>query len=148
MEGLQICNAMNKTSELYQRRLQQMIRMTVRTTIAEFMESSSTTNNKATGGVTGMAYPAFYNCLQLLIEEIQSILAKAHRVDEFCESEDIFGEDGREKRWTKEAVAQGSELATRSIAELLRLRREATLQQSKSARRARVPKRSSSSRKS
>ena len=125
MEGLQICNAINKTSELYQRRLQQMIRMTVRTTIAEFMESSSTTNNRTTGGVTGMAYPAFYNCLQLLIEEIQSILTMAHRVDEFCESENIFGEDGQEQRWTKEVVAQGSELATRSIAELLRLRREA-----------------------
>ena len=125
MEGLQICNAINKTSELYQRRLQQMIRMTVRTTIAEFMESSSTGNNKTTGGVTGMTYPAFYNCLQLLIEEIQSILTMAHRVDEFCESENIFGEDDQEKRWTKEAVAQGSELATRSIAELLRLRREA-----------------------
>ena len=125
MEGLQICNAMNKTSELYQRRLQQMIRMTVRTTIAEFMESSSATNNKATGGVTGMTYPAFYNCLQLLIEEIQNILMTAHRVDEFCESENIFGDDGQEQRWTKQAVVQGSELATRSIAELLRLRREA-----------------------
>ena len=125
MEGLQICNAMNKTSELYQRRLQQMIRMTVRTTIAEFMESSSANNNKATGGVTGMTYPAFYNCLQLLIEEIQNILMTAHKVDEFCESENIFGDDGQEQRWTKQAVVQGSELATRSIAELLRLRREA-----------------------
>ncbi len=124
MEGLQICNAMNKTSELYQRRLQQMIRMTVRTTIAEFMESSSGNNNRATGGVTGMTYPAFYNCLQLLIEEIQSILTMAHKVDEFCESEDIFGETEMQ-RWTKEAVVQGSELATKMIAELLRLRREA-----------------------
>ncbi len=126
MEGLQICNAMNKTSELYQRRLQQMIRMTVRTTIAEFMESSSSNNNnnRATGGVTGMTYPAFYNCLQLLIEEIQSILSMAHRVDEFCETEHIFGET-EEPRWTKEAVVLGSELATKMIAEILRLRREA-----------------------
>ena len=72
-----------------------------------------------------MTYPAFYNCLQLLIEEIQNILMTAHRVDEFCESENIFGDDGQEQRWTKQAVVQGSELATRSIAELLRLRREA-----------------------
>jgi hypothetical protein len=127
VEGLQICNAIQKTSELYQRRLQQMIRMTVRTTIAEFMESSLTTNNRATGGVTGMTYPAFYNCLQLLIEEIQSILTMAHRVDNFCASENIFGEESpdTQQRWTKEAVAQGSELATKSIAELLRLRKEA-----------------------
>lgn len=128
VEALQICNAIQKTSELYQRRLQQMIRMTVRTTIAEFMESSSTTNNRATGGVTGMTYPAFYSCLQLLIEEIQSILTMAHRVDDFCESGKIFGEelpDSKQQRWTKEAVAQGSELATKSIAELLRLRKEA-----------------------
>ena len=129
VEGLQLCNAIQKTSELYQRRLQQMIRMTVRTTIAEFMESSSTTNNRATGGVTGMTYPAFYNCLQLLIEEIQSILTMAHRVDEFCASENIFGEESpdtqQQQRWTQQAVAQGSELATKSIAELLRLRKEA-----------------------
>ena len=127
VEGLQLCNALDKTSELYQRRLQQMIRMTVRTTIAEFMESSSTTNNRATGGVTGMSYPAFYNCLQLLIEEIQSIMTMANRVDEYCASEKIFGEqsDCQQQRWTKEAVTQGSELATKQIAELLRLRKEA-----------------------
>ncbi|VEU35769.1 unnamed protein product [Pseudo-nitzschia multistriata] len=132
-EALQICGAVHKTSELYQRRLQQMIRMTVRTTIAEFMESSSSSvgSNKSSGGVTGMTYPAFYNCLQLLIEEIKSILVMAHRVDEFCASEAIFGEisspgnlNGSE-RWTKEAVVQAAELATNSIAELLRLRKEA-----------------------
>jgi vacuolar protein sorting-associated protein 54 len=138
VEGLQICHAIPKTSELYNRRLQQMIRMTVRTTIAEFMESSSSSaNNRATGGVTGMAYPAFYNCLQLLIEEIQTILTMAHRVDEFCASENVFADESspdggeeqklqqQQQRWTKSAVAQGSELATKSIAELLRLRKEA-----------------------
>jgi len=79
-----------------------------------------------------MTYPAFYNCLQLLIEEIQSILSMAHRVDEFCASEGIFGQGSssdndnpRQQRWTKEAVAQGADLATKSIAELLRLRKEA-----------------------
>lgn len=87
-----------------------------------------------------MTYPAFYNCLQLLIEEIQSILSMAHRVDEFCASEGIFGEGSsssnshdndndanprQKQRWTKEAVAQGADLATKSIAELLRLRKEA-----------------------
>ena len=98
----------------------------VRTTIAEFMESSSTTNNRATGGVTGMSYPAFYNCLQLLIEEIQSIMTMANRVDEYYASEKIFGEQSdNQQRWTKEAVTQGSELATKQIAELLRLRKEA-----------------------
>ena len=56
----------------------------------------------------------------------------AHRVDEFCASEAIFGEQPldnqqqqQQQRWTKEAVAQGSDLATKSIAELLRLRKEA-----------------------
>merc|ERR1719491_310039 len=118
---------MNKTSELYQRRLQQMIRMTVRTTIAEFVESNK---SGGSGGVTGMTYPAFYNCLKLLIEEIESILKMAYRVDEFCSSEGIFEEtsDLQHKqqhiRWTKDAVSQGSDLATKSIAELLRLRKE------------------------
>jgi hypothetical protein len=85
-----------------------MIRMTVRTTIAEFVESNK---SGGSGGVTGMTYPAFYNCLQLLIEEIESILKMAYRVDEFCSSEGIFEEESgnqqqQQQRWTKEAVDQ------------------------------------------
>jgi vacuolar protein sorting-associated protein 54 len=124
VQAIQLCQAMEKTSELYQRRLQQMIRMTVRTTIAEFVESSG---SGGSGGVTGMTYPAFYNCLQLLIEEIQSILRMAFEVDEFCVAERILegsSEEGVQRRWTGEAVSHGADLATKSLAELLRLRKE------------------------
>ena len=127
LEALRICDAMDKTSELYSRRLQQMIRMTVRTTIAEFVESNK---SGGSGGVTGMTYSGFYNCLQMLIEEIESILKVAYRVDEFCSTggilEDLSGDlkQQQKARWTKEVVAQGSDLATKSIAELLRLRKE------------------------
>lgn len=142
VHALQLCHALGKTSELYQRRLQQTIRMTVRTTIAEFVESSGAGGASASsssssglassggGGVTGMSYPAFYSCLQLLIEEMQSILRMAHTVDGFCHAESIFVEERKEpqqeqqQRWTNEALTQGAELATKSIAELLRLRKE------------------------
>ncbi|KAG7353112.1 Vps54 vacuolar sorting complex protein [Nitzschia inconspicua] len=120
--ALQLCQALEKAAELYQRRLQQTIRMTVRTTIAEFVESSG---SGGSGGVTSMSYDAFYNCLQLLIEEIQSILRMGFRVDEFCVAEKFFSSySEEEKRWTKDAVAQGADLAAKSIAELLRLRKE------------------------
>jgi hypothetical protein len=46
-------------------------------------------------------------------------------VDEFCVTEKIlFLSQEEDNRWTKVAVAQGAELATKSIAELLRLRKE------------------------
>jgi hypothetical protein len=122
VQALELCQALDKVAELYQRRLQQTIRMTVRTTIAEFVESSG---SGGSGGVTNMTYPAFCNCLQLLIEEIQTILKMGFRVDEFCVTEKIlFLSQEEDNRWTKVAVAQGAELATKSIAELLRLRKE------------------------
>jgi hypothetical protein len=122
VRALELCQALEKTAELYQRRLQQTIRMTVRTTIAEFVESSGAAGS---GGVTSMSYPAFYSCLQLLIEEIESILKTGSHVDEFCAAEEIFGSiPEQDKRWTEEAVSQGADLATKSIAELLRLRKE------------------------
>lgn len=137
IEALQLCRAMFKTSELYQRRLQQLIRMTVRTTIAEFVETSN--GGSGGGGVTGMSYPAFFSCLQMLMDEIQSILRMAHQVDEVCEAEKLLRDrcENMAKRdqqqsaqqevqqWTKVAVHQSAELATKSIAELLRLRKEA-----------------------
>eukprot|EP00980_Cylindrotheca_fusiformis_P001466 scaffold345_cov134-Cylindrotheca_fusiformis.AAC.77 len=117
--ALNLCHAMQKTGEVYQRRLQQTIRMTVRTTIAEFVESSGTGGS----GVTGMANPAFYDCLQLLIEEILSVLKTAQNVDNFSLERNLF--EGSPSRWTNEALLSGADLAAKSIAEILRLRKEA-----------------------
>jgi vacuolar protein sorting-associated protein 54 len=140
IEALQLCQALSKTSELYQRRLQQLVRMTVRTTIAEFVEPSTSNGGSTGGGVTGMTYPAFYSCLQMLIEELQSITTMAHNVDHFCEVENLFsshdsqssgqgqqlnGGNQGQTRWTQVALNQAAELSTKSIAELLRLRKEA-----------------------
>jgi vacuolar protein sorting-associated protein 54 len=122
VEALNLCQAMSNTGEVYTRRLQQTIRMTVRTTIAEFVESSSS-NGKGGSGVTGMSYEAFYDCLQLLMEELLTVLNTAQNVDVFCVAEDIFSEG--QSRWTNETVITGADLAAKSIAELLRLRKEA-----------------------
>eukprot|EP00934_Nitzschia_sp_Nitz4_P000952 Nitzschia sp. Nitz4//scaffold12_size214221//178747//182011//NITZ4_001528-RA/size214221-augustus-gene-0.36-mRNA-1//-1//CDS//3329535104//952//frame0 len=119
VDALNLCDALPKAGELYQRRVQETVRMTVRTTIAEFVESSRSSGS----GVTGMTYSDFFNCLELLMEELQTVLVMAQRVDEFCEMEKLFGDSP--KRWTKEALASGADLASKSIAELLRLRKEA-----------------------
>lgn len=132
VEALTLCKAMEKTGQIYERRLQQTIRMTVRTTIAEFVESSDSTKSGGSG-VTGMTYPDFYECLQLLIEEIMTILKMARRVDEFCKEEVIFDSDESKdndeeissSRWTQDAIVAAADLAAQSIAELLRLRKEA-----------------------
>ena len=134
VQALNVCEALDKTGELYIRRLQQLVRMTVRTTISEFVE-------QATGGVTGMSQDAFGGCLDMLLEELLTLLKTAETVDAFCEKKGILSEtaiNGKipsengasdEKngstRWTKRAVASGAELASKSVAELLRLRKEA-----------------------
>ena len=119
VQALLLCQALDKAGELYNRRLQQTIRMTVRTTIAEFVESSGSSGS----GVTGMTYPDFFNCLEMLIEELQSILQMARQVDEFASEAAIFPDP--QKRWTKTVMVSGADLAAKSIAELLRLRKEA-----------------------
>ncbi|CAJ1957418.1 unnamed protein product [Cylindrotheca closterium] len=119
VKALKLCKAMSTTGDIYQRRLQQTIRMTVRTTIAEFVESTGAGGS----GVTGMTYPVFYDCLELLIEEIQAVLRTARSVDQFFSTEGIFEDE--EKRWTSDALTTGADLAAKSIAELLRLRKEA-----------------------
>lgn len=136
VEALNLCKAMDRTGQIYERRLQQTIRMTVRTTIAEFVESSSSSTAKTGGsGVTGMTYPDFYDCLQLLIEELVTVLKMAKRVDEFCIEEGIFDDNNINNnddnasssrlRWTQDAMVGAADLAAKSIAELLRLRKEA-----------------------
>lgn len=120
LQALNLCHALNKTGDLYNRRLQQTIRMTVRTTIAEFVESSGTA---AGSGVTGMSYQDFFSCMELLMEELQSVLHMARQVDQFAQTDAIFPQP--DKRWTNDALVVGADLATKSIAELLRLRKEA-----------------------
>lgn len=117
--ALGVCNALTKAGDLYHRRLQQTIRMTVRTTIAEFVESSG----GGSSGVTGMNYQDFYSCLELLIEELHSILQTARQVDVFAETDGLFSVG--DSMWTTEALGLGANLAAKSVAELLRLRKEA-----------------------
>jgi hypothetical protein len=76
-----------------------------------------------------MKYPAFYNCLQLLIEELKYVLKMARAVDAFCLAESIFPD--LEKRWTNEVMTIAADLAIKMIAELLRLRKEAHSEQMK-----------------
>ena len=118
-QALAVCQALTKAGELYHRRLNQTIRMTVRTTIAEFVESSG----GGTLGVTGMAYQDFFSCLELLMEELHTILQMTREVDAFAAAEALFPKE--EGRWTMTAMVSGADLAAKSISELLRLRKEA-----------------------
>jgi len=119
IQALTVCQALNKVGDLYNRRLQQTVRMTVRTTIAEFVESSG----GGSLGVTGMSYQDFSSCLDLLMEELHTILQMSRDVDMFAKNEALFPDV--EQRWTLTSMASGADLAAKSIAELLRLRKEA-----------------------
>ena len=118
-QALAACKALTKAGELYHRRLQQTIRMTVRTTIAEFVESSG----GGSLGVTGMTYQDFFSCLELLMDELNTILQMTREVDAFATADPLFL--NTEGRWTMTAMVSGADLAAKSIAELLRLRKEA-----------------------
>ena len=135
IESLQLCGALPATGQLYIRRLHQVIRMTVRTTIAEFVDQ---------GGVNGMSYAAFSSCLAMLFDELQESLHTAEAIDQFCVEHEIFqpelkgaeasdrnllveeaSNENQSSRWSREALTSSAELASKSVAELLRLRKEA-----------------------
>ena len=142
--ALQKCQALAKTRDTYGTRLQEVIRMTVRTTVGEFATDGDDTGTRATpisSGATAMSLDRFLDCLDMLFEQLLSMLTSAKGVDGFCVEERFHfrdGEDGEnqvpanaeeESRVTNgpmaSVVASAAELSSKSISELLRLRKEA-----------------------
>mmetsp|Transcript_28627 Transcript_28627/g.80727 ORF Transcript_28627/g.80727 Transcript_28627/m.80727 type:complete len:1220 (+) Transcript_28627:235-3894(+) len=149
MEALKMCDSLESAGQIYLKRINQTLRMTVRTTIAEFVDSNKNDSKNGGSGVTGMTYTSFSKCLDLLLEELLGILLTAHSVDTFCVTQNIFNasstteaavqtsdtsndgkgkENGKSKapvRWTFDAVSTSVEQASEDIAKILRLRKEA-----------------------
>lgn len=111
--------------------------------------NSHSNSNVVTAGVTSMAFPQFLNCLEILFEQILCVLRGAVRVDSFLKEEglalqhsqslspastDASNDKDHQNNHQKDdvvtvitasaAVSQASELAHKSISELLRLRKE------------------------
>jgi len=114
--GLQLCNALSSTGILYGNRLNDVIRMTVRTTVGEFAEEKdASTTVKA--GVTSMTLERFLDCLDMLLfEQLTALLKASVGVKDFLAQEGIFME---------QVVTSAAELSSKSVSELLRLRKDA-----------------------
>jgi vacuolar protein sorting-associated protein 54 len=146
--ALKSCRGLVKTREAYSSRLQDMIRMTVRTTVGEFASDVASDATSAMAsvsiGATAMSLTRFLDCLDMLFEQLLGLLTSAAGVDEFCSKENFFFGDDDENDTQQQdkkksaqpsgsapaspmrvVVAAAAELSSKSVSELLRLRKEA-----------------------
>ena len=129
------CHGLRKTIHAYNTRLQDVMRLTVRTVVAEFADSAPT-------GATGMTHERFLDCLDMTMEQLLALLSSAAAVEAFCVNEGFSFQDDTSDDATKPigisfdpatsrvspmaAVVTGAaELSSKSISELLRLRKDA-----------------------
>jgi vacuolar protein sorting-associated protein 54 len=120
VRGLELCRTLPATGTLYGNRLNDVIRMTVRTTVGEFAEEADAT---VKAGVTSMTLERFMDCLDMLFEQLIAMLKASAGVCEFCLEEGIIMDN--ENDFAAQAVMSAAELSSKSISELLRLRKDA-----------------------
>jgi vacuolar protein sorting-associated protein 54 len=141
--ALQKCHGL-ATRKAYGNRLQDTIRMTVRTTVGELASDSGAESSSTgplvsiTAGATSMSLERFLDCLDMLFEQLLALLTSAAGVDEFCvakgfsfQDKETGEENGARGDGPSSAtpmaavVAAAVELSSKSISELLRLRKDA-----------------------
>ena len=147
VRALTECKALDATREAYSNRLQDVIRMTVRTTVGEFAAEDGG-SSVLSRSATAMSLERFLDCLDMLFEQLLALLQSANGVDQFCANAGYFvvEQDQQQQQEEEEEGAEPSrpmgtvmiaaaDLSSKSVSELLRLRKEAhslvTLQQMK-----------------
>ncbi|GKY92247.1 hypothetical protein MPSEU_000195900 [Mayamaea pseudoterrestris] len=135
--SLEKCNGLPQLRASYASRLEDIIRMTVRTTVGEFAAES---DGSSSVGATGMSLERFLDCLDMLFESILTLLNAASGVNDFCMTEGyIFAESENKSNDNGKTIdtsavpsgpmvpvlASAAELASKSISELVRMRKEA-----------------------
>jgi vacuolar protein sorting-associated protein 54 len=166
--ALKKCGKLSTMAEIYKEKLSETIRVTVVTTISEcavdaakgdvlITSSSATivaipekgmkddapindiTKPSIIDGVTSMSFDQFMECLDMIYENILSLLKSAASVNKFCLEEGIsFKDDGATDERNNgdistgrnstsshpSALSSGADISHRSISELLRLRKD------------------------
>lgn len=147
--ALKTCNALSNSKEVYSTRLQDVIRMTVRTTVGEFASdvAPAGTVQSVAMGASSMTLNRFLDCLDMLFEQLLALVTSISSVNDFFVAENLqFDDEGThemdgngELRGTAldlsnapipatplaTVVATASELSSKLISELLRLRKDA-----------------------
>jgi len=158
LESLRLCGQLSGAGVAYQKKLCELISVTVKAIVTECVAdaagSSGGTGNDANApakgtmtGVATMSLDQFFDCINMLFEQILGLLWGAVAVNKFCIDEGIFlpdagsskengfspinemGFEGESSHLapsaTAAALAAGADLSEKSVSELLRLRKEA-----------------------
>jgi len=154
------CRKLSMIADIYREKLCETIRVTIRTTVSECASDAAKDStllptaaativsipekdnanfgkNEAKSsiieGVTSMSFTQFMECLDLIYENVLSLLKSASGVNKFCleegisfKDEEIIDSKGESNTTsTPSALFSGADLSHRSISEILRLRKEA-----------------------
>ena len=152
VQSLRLCKQLSVAGATYQKRLCDLISVTVKAIVTECVAdalktsgSNKDTSAKGISGVASMSLDQFLDCLKMLFEQVLGLLWGAVAVSKYCISEGILLDDaatsasevanskdgsGNEtsqvtKSATAAALSAAADLAEKTVSELLRLRREA-----------------------
>ena len=151
VQSLRMCEQLSVAGTTYQKRLCDLISVTVKAIVTECVVDAAKTSGNGTdasakgiSGVASMSLDQFLDCLKMLFEQVLGLLWGAVAVNKFCISEGILLDDRaaaneatnstdgpgneasqRTKSATAAALSAAADLAEKSVSELLRLRREA-----------------------
>lgn len=151
VQSLRLCGQLSVAGTTYQKRLCDLISVTVKAIVTECVADAAKTSGngkdasaKGISGVASMSLDQFLDCLKMLFEQVLCLLWGAVAVNKYCISEGILLDDraaaneatnstdgtGNEasqhtKSASAAALSAAADLAEKSVSELLRLRREA-----------------------
>lgn len=160
VQSLRVCGKLGGAGLAYRKKLCELISVTVRAIVTECVADAAPTvhgsgdgsgnngkNPLAKGtmaGVASMSLDQFFDCINMLFEQVIGLLSGAFAVNKFCIDEGFILDDAgmQEKSGaaspangqlksqhtpsaTAAALAAAADLSEKSVSELLRLRREA-----------------------
>ena len=158
VHSLRVCEKLSGAGVAYQRKLCGLISVTVKAIVTECVADAAKnpaggTSSEGGGkggnapkgtmaGVASMSLEQFFDCINMLFEQVLGLLWGAFAVNKFCIDEGFILDDNAQKNnplpskgekpgaqhtpsATAAALAAAADLSEKSVSELLRLRREA-----------------------
>lgn len=155
VHSLRVCGQLSQAGAAYQKKLCDLISVTIKAIVTECVADATRNNandvngeantgTKGAAGVASMTLEQFFDCINMLFEQVLSLLWGAFAVNKFCIDEGFILDDAQASRYssasssegdperashtpsaTAAALAAAADLSEKSVSELLRLRKEA-----------------------
>lgn len=159
VKALRACGKLSGAGAAYQKKLCDLISVTVKAIVTECVADAARDNTASSGadgatggggkgtmaGVASMSLEQFFDCINMLFEQVLGLLWGAFAVNKFCIDEGFILDDNSQKNSaekpgkggdgekssqhtpsaTAAALSSAADLSEKSVSELLRLRREA-----------------------